>query len=81
MKPIQKFKAGGVNAAIWSNEADINGEKIDIKSITLQRAYKDKAGEWKNTSSLKATDLPKAMVVLGKAYEFLMLKEEAVEAE
>jgi len=81
MKPIQKFKAGGVNAAIWNNEAEVNGEKIDVKSITLQRAYKDKEGEWKNTSSLKATDLPKAMVVLGKAYEFLMLKEEAVEAE
>jgi len=81
MKPIQKFKAGGVQAAIWNNEADINGEKIDIKSITLQRTYKDKNGEWQTTGSLKPTDLPKAMVVLGKAYESITLKEEAIEAE
>jgi len=33
------------------------------------------------TGSLKPTDLPKAMVVLGKAYESITLKEEAIEAE
>ena len=81
MKPIQKFQAGGIQAAIWSNEVEVNGEKFDIKSVTLQRTYKDKNGEWKTSNSLKSTDLPKAMVVLGKAYEFLMLKEEAIEAE
>ena len=81
MKPIQKFKAGGIQAAIWSNEAEVNGEKFDVKSITLQRTYKDKEGEWKSTGSLKAGDLPKAMVVLGKAYEFLTLREEAIEVD
>ena len=81
MKPIQKFKAGGIQAAIWNNETEVNGEKIDLKSITLQRTYKNKEGDWKSTGSLKAGDLPKAMVVLGKAYEFLTLREEEVEAE
>ena len=81
MQPIQKYRAGGIQAAIWNNEVEVNGEKIDVKSITLQRTYKDKSGEWKTTTSLKATDLPKALVVLGKAYEFVTLKEEAFEAE
>ena len=81
MKPIQKFKAGGVQAAIWNNEAEKDGEKTEFQSVTLQRIYKDKAGEWKTAASFKATDLPKAMVVLGKAYEFLTLKEEAIEVE
>ena len=81
MKPIQKFRAGEVVATIWCNETEVNGETIDVKSITVQRTYKDRNGDWKTTTSLKSGDLPKAMVVLGKAYEFISLREESYEVE
>lgn len=71
-KPIKKFRAGGVSAAVWENQS----EKGSFASISLQRTYKDKEDEWKHTSSLKVNDLPKAMLVLNRAFEFLVLKEQ-----
>lgn len=81
-KPEQKFKVGCVSATIWSKEIEKDGEQKEIKNVSFERSYKDKAGQWKTTNSLNINDLPKAMVVLGKAYEYLVLKdmkeEEAV---
>ncbi|MBW3012409.1 hypothetical protein KY311_04440 [Candidatus Woesearchaeota archaeon] len=81
-KPEQKFRVGNVTATIWCNEVKKDGETKEIKHVSFEKSYKDKDGEWKNTSSLNIADLPKAMVVLGKAYEYLVLRdlkeEEAV---
>lgn len=71
-KPIKKFRAGAVSAAVWENQ----GEKGSYATISLQRSYKDKE-EWKNTSSLRVNDLPKAMLVLNRAFAYLVLKEHS----
>lgn len=71
-KPVKRFRAGAVSAAIWENQS----EKGSFATISLQRSYKDKE-EWKNTSSLKVNDLPKAMLVLNQAFEYLVLKENS----
>lgn len=70
MQPEQKFKAGAVEVSIWKNES----EKGDYHSISFQRSYKDKEGNWQTTNSLKVNDLPKALIALGKAYEYVALK-------
>lgn len=75
MKPEQVFKAGAMTASVWTNERDVNGDIRELKSVTFQKRYKDKE-DWKTTNSLNASDLPKAIVVLSKAYEFLTLKEQ-----
>lgn len=72
-KPERKFRAGAVSATIWKNEMQNSEKKFAFHTISLERGYKDKAGEWKSTSSLRTTDLPKAALVLGKAYEYLIL--------
>ncbi|MEM4263915.1 MAG: hypothetical protein QW666_03420 [Candidatus Woesearchaeota archaeon] len=72
-KPEKKFRAGAVSATIWKNERQDNGKTFAFHTISLERGYKDKAGEWKTTSSLRTADLPKASLVLGKAYEYLIL--------
>ncbi len=72
-KPEKKFRAGAVSATIWKNERQDNGKAFAFHTISLERGYKDKAGEWKTTSSLRTADLPKASLVLGKAYEYLIL--------
>jgi len=74
-KPEQKFKVGGVTATVWSNEVEKDGNKREIKHVSFERSYKDKEGNWKSTNSLNINDLPKAMVVLGKAYEYLVLRD------
>ena len=69
--PIKKFGAGAVQVAVWQNESK---EGNVYNTISLNRLYKD--GEnWKNTSSLQVSDIPKAIAVLQRAYEFLAVKE------
>lgn len=75
-KPEKKFKAGAVSATIWNNEGQANGRSFAFHTVSLMRGYKDKSGEWKNSSSLRPADLPKAALVLGKAYEHLVMNAE-----
>lgn len=71
VKPVKRFRAGAVSAAVWENVS----EKGSFATINLQRSYKDK-DEWKHTESLKTNDLPKAVLVLNQAFEYLVLKEK-----
>jgi hypothetical protein len=75
--PVKKFSVGGVQVAVWENEGK---EGRSFYSVSFDRRYKDKNDEWKSTTSLKANDLPKAILALQKAYEFVSLKELEVEA-
>jgi len=76
MKPEQKFRVGSVSATIWNNEAKVDGKIKEFKSVSFDKVYKDRDNEWQKTSTLNVNDLPKAMVVIGKAYEYLSLKEQ-----
>lgn len=79
--PEVKFRAGGISATVWKNNGTKqNGEPSEYRSVSFQRSYKDKTGEWKTTNSLRMNDLPRASVVLNKAYEYLILNGTAVDA-
>jgi len=80
-KPEKKFRAWSITAAIWKNEGTTStGEKTEFNSVTLQRRYKDHEGNWQNSNSFRAQDLPLVGLVLSKSYEYLVLKgEDAVE--
>lgn len=80
--PEKKFKAGPVSATIWKNQGTkANGEKTEYYTVTLERSYKDKDDKWQKTNSLRINDLPKADLILSKAYEYLTLKEFGSDAE
>jgi hypothetical protein len=76
--PQKKFVAGAISATIWKNEKHIQDTEFEITSVSLQKNYKDKEGNWKTTHSFKANDIPKAKLVLDKAYEYLTLKGESI---
>ena len=60
--------------SVWQNAGTNKaGEAVSFRTISLQRGYKDKNGEWKNTSSLRVNDLPKAALLMEKAYEHIVL--------
>ena len=83
-KPEKKYKAGAISATVWKNEGQKNGKTFAFHTISIARNYKDKDGEWKNSSSLRPADLPKAALVLNKAYEYLIMhsaEEGVVEEE
>jgi hypothetical protein len=75
--PVQKFRAGTVTASIWANKSK---DGNDFKSVSFEKGYKTEKGDWQKTNNLNVSDLPKASVVLSKAYEALALKDwEAAE--
>lgn len=76
--PEKKFSTGVISATIWKNSGTSKkGEPVEFKTISLQRRYTDKDGNWQSTNSLRINDLPKATLVLNKAYEYIVLKEQA----
>ena len=74
-QPEIRFRTGARNATVWKNSGiSKSGEQTEFRTINIQRRYKDKKDEWQSTSSLRINDLPKAALVLNKAYEYLVLK-------
>lgn len=74
--PETKFRSGAIAATVWSNEAVRDGKKVEYKTVSFERSYKDKNDQWQSTNSLRTQDLPKAILVLSKAYEHLALNAE-----
>ncbi len=74
--PEKKFSTGALVATVWQNQGTSKtGEDVSYRTVSFQRRYKDPSGEWKSTSTLRVNDLPKASLVLQKAYEYLVMKE------
>jgi hypothetical protein len=74
--PEKKIRSGAISATIWKNEQDTPTGKIAYKTVSFERTYKDKNGQWQTTNKLRGTDIPRAVLVLNKAYEHLSLGEE-----
>lgn len=78
-KPEISFKCGSCDAAVFENEIVAGGKTIRIKKVSFQKRYKDSDGEWKNTNSLDVNDIPKAILALTKAYEYIVLSDKSTE--
>jgi hypothetical protein len=80
-KPETIFKVGAVRAAVFRNTIEKNGQSIQLPKVTIEVRYKDKTGQWNGTNSLSLNDLPKAIVALQKAFEYLMEHKQPEQAE
>ncbi len=79
-KPEKKFSTGAISATIWKNTGvGKDGKTFESHSVSLQRRYKDKTGEWKSTDSLRVNDLPKVALVIEEAFRYLVLNGHADE--
>src|SRR3989338_4293000 len=75
--PERKIRAGAISATVWLNKGQKeNGEESEYRTVSLERSYKDKGGEWKNSNSMRINDVPKAIAALQKVYEHLVLNEQ-----
>ena len=70
-QPEITFRHGSCSASIFENEYRRGDETFTISTVSFQRSYLDRDGNWQTTNSLKVNDIPKAILVLNKAYEFL----------
>ena len=71
--PEKKFRAGAICATIWRNTVLRDGKQDSYCTVSLERGYKNKSGEWQNTSSLRSSDIPRASLVLQEAYKYLVM--------
>lgn len=79
--PEKKFRSGAIAATIWANEVVRDGKKVSYRTVSFERSYKDKDDTWKQTNSLRMTDIPRAVLVLNKAYEYLALNSDESEED
>ena len=82
-QPVKKFRAGGgISAAVWERQEIQEDGTLRIRySVSIQKRYRDKEGNWQDSDSYFANDLPKLQLVAGKAYEFVTLNESDTNVE
>lgn len=82
-KPIKKYRSGSIECAVWLNERELdNGAKVGFKTVSLSRGWKDNKDIWRNESiNLRKGDIAKAMLVLQKAQEEVLLSPSPEEDE
>ena len=80
-KPEITFKVGAVRASIFRNTIVKNGRPIPLPKVVIEVRYKDKTGKWNGTNSLSINDLPKAVLALQKAFEYLMEHKQPEQEE
>lgn len=70
-QPVRRFRASPITASVVLNEPN-NDQSRPLCTVALQRTYKDREGNFKHTSTSRIEDLHKAILVLERAYEFLV---------
>ena len=79
MKPERVFRIGPVTASVFLNEIETEGGKRSVRSVSLQRRYRDsKDDEWKSSNSFALGELPQAMAALDLAMKHVASKEAAI---
>lgn len=77
-KPEEKFRAGAISATVWKNKGkNKSGRVTEFYTVKLERRYRDNNDQWQSTESLGINDIPKAVLVLNKAYEWIATKKRA----
>ena len=74
-RPIKKWKAGSLESAVWENERTLEGQVISFKTVTLRRSWKQDNAWKESTIQLRKNDLQKAILVLQRAQQELLLDE------
>ena len=76
-KPEKVFQHGALKAAIFANEHEKDGQSFTVRRVSLQKLYRDKEGALKTTNSLEVNDLPKAILVLQKSFDYLTVRHDS----
>ena len=72
-RPDKIIMIGPCKVAIFRNRILRNGEEILVPKVKFEVRYKDKrTGKWKGTPCMTVPEIPKAILALQKAYEWLV---------
>jgi len=76
--PVGKLTAGGVRLAVWANDGPKGGTYY---TVSLERTFRRKDGDWDSSTSLRINDIPKAIAILQKAYDRLVVSVDDCDVE
>jgi len=68
----KRIQIGNCSASIFVNEVETLVGKVPMRSVVLQRTYKDKEDKYQHANSYGVNDIPKAVLALVKAYEHML---------
>ncbi len=73
-RPIEKWRIGNIEAALWENKKDMNGAEVTFWTVSLSRSFKKRdEGIWRSDviNNLRRNDIPKMLVILQKVQDYL----------
>ncbi len=73
-RPIEKWRIGNIEAALWENRKDMNGAEVTFWTVSLSRSFKKRdEGIWRSDviNNLRRNDIPKLLVILQKVQDYL----------
>jgi len=75
-RPAKVFRAGNMRASIWRNQVQVNGRPATRHSLSIEKRFRDREGQWKSSRlHAFADDLPKLEVVIREAYAYCVMGE------
>ena len=74
-KPIKDFRSGNIQASVWKNQFEKDGQILVRYSVRIQKQFRKDGGDYKETNYYFRDDIPKLILVAQKAYEYLALAE------
>jgi len=78
---VKKVSVKGVSVAVFENECTKGDQTFTKRSVSLQKSYKDKNGDWQNTNNLSVEDLPFAILALKEVFAWNYIKPEIEDVE
>ena len=78
-RPEKIIMVGPCRATIFRNVVEVAGKQVEMPKVVFEVRFKDKHGRRRGTSSLSVNELPKAVMALQKAFDYLM--DKSVERE
>lgn len=75
-RPVKDFRVGSIRATIWPRRGvRVDGTGYQSHNVVLERTYTDGRGQFQTTGSLDLNSIPKAILALKKAYEYLTITQ------
>lgn len=69
--PEKVIMVGPCRVSVFRNVCLKDGKQIEIPKVVLEVRYKDKHGHWRGTPAISLRELPKAILALQQAFEYL----------
>jgi hypothetical protein len=74
-RPVHTIRYRGCEAAIWKNPSD----KGDSYTVTLRKSWRDDKGEWHDSPTFLADDLPMLAKAVSDAHSWIAWTERRKE--